>query len=278
MPRRWLRLGVPFGAALLVAGLAGCSTQSYREPDPAPEPAPSVSGASAELTELLSEIATAFGTQDTSGNELIDPDSSVQVAVADLRAQLQLSDQVAAVAAAWAQDWADRDPVAEVDVQVTDARVVGSWQANPLAQVNLAITTTGSPGPTTESEYEYLLSWTGGTLVYLAPLGREDGTVLVDAGVGLRSPTGAVDRFLALVRQSRWEALTRFSAGANSDRTELQVLQSVIEASPELYLVEMPMPTDDGTRRVYAVTGIDQVVAQFSVDVADRTVVFQRTV
>lgn len=278
MPRRWLRLGVPLGAALLVLGLAGCSTQSYREPEPAPEPAPSVSGASAELTELLSEIATAFGTQDTSGNELIDPDSSVQVAVADLRAQLQLSDQVAAVAAAWAQDWADRDPVAEVDVAVSDARVVGSWQGNPLAQVNLAITTTGSPGPTTESEYEYLLSWAGGTLEYLAPLGREDGTVLVDAGVGLGSPTGAVDRFLVLVRQSRWEALARFSAGANSDRTELEVLQSVIEASPELYLVEMPMPTDDGTRRVYTVTGIDQVVAQFSVDVADRTVVFQRTV
>ncbi|WP_147918182.1 hypothetical protein [Ruania zhangjianzhongii] len=277
MPRR-LRIGAPFSAVLLAVGLAGCSTQAYREPEPAPVPAPSVSGASAELTEMLGEIATAFGTRETDGNELIEPDSTVQVAVADLRAQLQLSDQVAAVAAAWAQDWADRDPVAEVDVQVSNARVVGSWHGNPLAQVSLAITTTGSPGPTTESEYEYLLSWTGGTLEYLAPLARDDGAVLVDAGVGLGSPTGAVDRFLDLVGQSRWEALARFSGGANSDRTELEVLQSVIEASPGLSLVEMPMPTDDGTRRVYAVTGIDQVVAQFSVDVPDRTVVFQRTV
>ncbi|HIZ36434.1 MAG TPA: hypothetical protein H9815_11700 [Candidatus Ruania gallistercoris] len=278
MPRLGLRVGAPLGAVLLAVGLAGCATESYREPDPAPEPAPSVSGASAELTELLSEIATAFGTQEQQGNELIAPDSSVQVAVADLRAQLQLSDQVAAVAAAWAQDWADRDPVAEVDVQVQGARVVGSWRGNPLAQATVAVTTTEDPGPTAEHEYEYLVSWRSGTLEYLAPLARQDQTVLVDAGIGLGSSTGSVDRFLDLVRQSRWAALAHFSAGANSDRTELEVLQSVIEASPELHLVEMPAPTDGGARRVYAVTGIDQVVAQFSVDVAERTVVFQRTV
>ena len=278
MPRRGLHLVAPLGAALLAVALAGCSVQSYREPEPPPEPAPSVSGASAEFTELLSEIATAFGTQERQGNELIDPDSTVQVAVADLRTQLQLSDQVAAVAAAWAQDWADRDPVAEVNVEVSDAQVVGSWRGDPLAQMTLTITTTGTPGPTTESEHEYLVSWRDGSLEYLAPLAREDGTVLVDAGIGLASPTGAVRRFLDLVRQSRWDALAHFSAGANSDRTELEVLRSVVEASPELHLVEMPMPADDGTRRVYAVTGIDQVVAQFSVDVPERTVVFQRTV
>lgn len=278
MLRRRLRIGASLGAVLLALGLAGCSPQAYREPEPAPDPAPSVSGASAELTELLSEIATAFGTAEPTGNQLIDPGSSVQVAVADLRAQLQLSDQVAAVAAAWAQDWADRDPVAAVDVQVTDAHVVGSWHGDPLAEVSLVMTTTGSPGPTTESEYEYLLSWSGGTLAYLAPLAREDAAVVVDAGIGLGSPTGAVNRFLDLVRQSRWDALARFSDGVNSDQTELEVLQSVIEASPDRYLVEMPMPADDGTRRVYVVTAIDQVVAQFSVDVPERTVVFQRTV
>lgn len=278
MPRRRLVLGATLSAVLLAVGLAGCSTEAYREPEPPPEPLPSVSSARAEVTELLTEIATAFGTRDSDGNELIDPDSTVQVAVADLRAQLQLSDQVAAVAAAWAQDWADRDPVAEVEVQVADARVVGSWQGNPLAEMTLAVTTTGSSGPTTESEYEYLVSWAGGTLEYLAPLMREDGAVVVDSGIGLASPTGAVDRFLDLVDRSRWDALGRFSGGANSDRTELEVLQSVVEASPELHLVQMPMPTDDGMRRVYAVTGIDQVVAQFSVDVSERTVVFQRTV
>lgn len=278
MPRRRHRVEVPLGAALLAVGLAGCATQAFREPGPPPEPPPSVTGASAELTELLSEIAVAFGTQEPHGTDLIAPDSTVQVAVADLRAQLPMSNQVAAVAAAWAQDWADRDPVAEVAVEVTDARVVGSWQENPLARVQIALTTAEASGPTTESEYEYLVSWQSGTLEYLAPLALEDGTVVVDAGIGLDSPIGSVDRFLDLVRQSRWDALAHFSAGANSDQTELEVLQSVVEASPELYLVEMPMPTDDGTSRVYAVTGIDQVVAQFSVDVAERTVVFQRTV
>lgn len=278
MPRRRPRPGAALGAALLAALLAGCSPQAYRVPGPAPEPVPSVAGPTAELTELLGEVTTAFGTQEPQGNELIRPDSTVQVAVADLRAQLELSDQVAAVAAAWAQDWANREPVAAVDLEVADAQVVGTWQGDPLAQVTVQLEVTEDPGPTTQQEYQYLLAFSGGTLQYLAPASAEHGEMVVDSGVGLASPTGAVRRFLDLVRQSQWPALARFSDGANTDRTELDVFRSVIEAAPDLTLVEMPGRAEDGLRTVYAVTAINQVVAQFSVDTDDRVVVLQGTV
>ena len=67
-------------------------------------------------------------------------------------------------------------------------------------------------------------------------------------------------------------------AESDSIANQRKLLEQYLAARPELHLVEMPAPTDGGARRVYAVTGIDQVVAQFSVDVAERTVVFQRTV
>lgn len=278
MPRRRPRTAALFGAALLSAALTGCSMQAYRALDPPPEPVPSVAAPTAQLTEMLSEVATAFGTQEPRGNQLIDPDSTVQVAVADLRSQLQLSDQVAAVAAAWAQDWADREPVTSVAVEAGDAEVVGTWHGDPLAQVTIDVAVTQDHGPTTQQQYEYVLTWADGTLQYLAPLVTSDGEVVIDSGVGLDSTTGSVQRYLELVRQSQWSALARFSDGQNTDRTELEVLRSVIEASPDMTLVEMPVPADDGTRRVYAVTAINQVVAQFSVDTTERLVVFQRTV
>ena len=276
MPRRHPRTAGPLGAALLVMVLVGCSSQAYRVPDPPPEPAPSVTGPTAQLTEMLSEIATAFGTQEPHGNDLIDPGSTVQVAVADLRSQLQLSDQVAAVAAAWAQDWAEREPVASVELEVTDVEVIASWHGDPLARATIDVAVTQDPGPTTQEQYEYVLSWADGTLQYLAPLVKADSAVVIDSGVGLGSTTGAVRRFLDLVRQSQWSALARFSDGQNTDRTELEVFRSVIEAL-DLTLVEVPWPADDGTRTVYAITAINQVVAQFSVDTTERVVVFQGT-
>lgn len=278
MPRPRPRAGALLTAALLTLALAGCADQAHQLPDPPPEPAPSVTGPTAQLTEMLSEIATAFGMQEPHGNELIRPGSTVQVAVADLRSQLQLSDQVAAVAAAWAQEWANREPVAAVEVEATGAQVVGSWHGDPLARVTIDVAVTQDPGPTTERQYEYVLTWADGALQYLAPLATADGELVIDSGVGLSSATGSVGRFLDLVRQSHWAALARFSDGQNTDRTELEVLASVIEASPDLTLVEMPVTAEDGTRTVYAVTAIDQVVAQFSVDTADRVVVYQSAV
>src|SRR5699024_12318413 len=115
----------------------------------------------------LSWWAPASGPRAPHGSALIAPASTVQVSVAALRSQLQLSDQVAAVAAAWAQDWAEREPVASVDLEVTDVEVIASWHGDPLARATIDIAVTQDPGPTTEEQYQYVLSWADGTLQYL---------------------------------------------------------------------------------------------------------------
>src|SRR5699024_8090975 len=69
MPSRRHGTAGPLGAALLVMVLVGCTSKAYRVPVPPPEPAPSVTGPTAQLTEMLSEIATAFGTQEPHGTD-----------------------------------------------------------------------------------------------------------------------------------------------------------------------------------------------------------------
>lgn len=264
-------------AAALAVTLAGCAPAPYREPGPLPEPVPSVTGPSAELGELLSAVANAFGTRDAPRDELVASGTTIQVAVAELREKLQLSDQVAAVAAAWAQQWAGQAPVTEVEVEVSGGQVVGTWGEDPLARVTVTTAVTGG-GASTQEQYDYLMAWHGGSLERLVPLVVDGGAPVVDTGVGLSSPTGAVHRYLDLVRQSRWDGLASFSAGANTDQTELAVLRSVVEAAGDVTLVEMPMADSEGTRTVFVVTAIDQVIAQFSVDVQNRTVVYHSTV
>lgn len=269
--------GVLAGVGLVLVLLAGCSASAYRAPAELTDDTPSASGAAAQLAQVLEEVANGFGTKGAEHTELVDEDATTEVAVRQLDAALGFSDQVGATVAAWAQHWRNQVPVQQVEVAVDNAEVVGTWQGNPLAQVTVELTTSEVPEQEQSVTFDYGMSWRDGALQWIGPLHQDDGEALVDTGRGLASPTGAANRYLELVRQGNWAALERFSAGANSNRTALEVLGSVIDAAQEVRLVAMPTE-HDGVRSVYAVTGVNHVIAQFSVDLESRTVLYRPTV
>lgn len=271
----WRRVLV--GALIMLVGLAGCAAPSYRAPQDLAGSTPSTSGAVAQLTELLGELASGFGTTDAEAADMVDGTTTVQVAVTRLRDSLGFSDQVSATAAAWAQHWRGQVPAQDIDVAVTDAEVLGTWHHNPVARVSVQVTTSDLPGQEQTRGFEYAMSWADGALQWLGPLAHVDGMIKLDTGVGLASPTGAVQRYLDLVAGGDWAAIGRFSAGTNTNHTELKVLASVIDAARELHLVAMPI-RDGEIWTVYAVTGVNHVVAQFDVDLEATTVVYSPTV
>ena len=264
------------GVAILLL-LVGCAAPAYRAPDDLTGPAPSTSGPTAQLGQLLGELGSAFGTENADAAQIVGKNASIQVAVSKLRDALGFSDQVAATAAAWAQHWSSQAPKRQVQIAVENAQVVGTWHGDPLAHVTVRVTTSDLPGQEQTDSFGYAMVWGDGALQWIGPLTRVDGELMVDTGVGLNSPTGSVQRYLDLVEHGDWQALARFSAGANTNRTELEVLGSVIAAAENLYLVPMPH-REDGVWTVYAVTGVSHVIGQFTVDLDATTVVYRPTV
>ncbi|HLR27912.1 MAG TPA: hypothetical protein VK086_04405 [Ruania sp.] len=272
--RSWRSMLAGVVALLL---LAGCAAPAYRDPGELTGPAPSTSGATAQLAQLLGELGSAFGTENADAAQIVGRDATVQVAVSKLRDALGFSDQVGATAAAWAQHWRSQARMRQVEITVEDAQLVGTWHGDPLAHVTVRVTTSELPGQEETDSFGYAMAWSDGALQWIGPLTRTGGELMVDTGVGLSSPTGAVQRYLDLVEHGDWKALERFSAGANTDRTDLEVLGSVIAAAEDLYLVPMP-DRDDGEWTVYAVTGVSHVIGQFTVDLDATRVVYKPTV
>ena len=265
------------GAVMVLTMVAGCAAPAYRAPDELAGPTPSASGAAAQLSELLGELANGFGTKNADETSIIGDDATVQVAVTQLREALGFSKEVGATAAAWAQHWRTQAPAQQIEIAVSDTQVVGTWQGDPLAQVTVKVTTSEVPGQEDTASFDYAMTWAEGALQWLGRVTRDDGEVMVDTGKGLASPTGAVRRYLELVRHGDWAAIETFSAGANTNQTELEVLASVIDAAKQTHLVPMPMRDDDAWT-VYAVTGVNHVVGQFTVDLDSTTVAYRPTV
>ncbi|QOR69914.1 hypothetical protein IM660_14850 [Ruania alkalisoli] len=287
MPRStpsWRRLGAAMSLTASLGLAAACAPAPVHVLDPAPEPAPGTGTVSADVQALLTEVARAFGTE-AAATDIVSAGAGPAIAASELADALELGDQPTAVAAALAHAWSASGGARQVNVEVLTAEVVGAYRGDPVArlQVDLEVNRAGEPSRVTT--IAYLAAWDGGELTLLVPAQDERGRPVVDSGTGLNSATGAARRFLQLLDRGNWAAIAELSDAQNTDRTELEVLRSVVEDAARIEIVEIipPPPAEDtggeaqAPHTVYAVAGTHQVVGRFAVSVDEREVVYERT-
>ncbi|SEE96257.1 hypothetical protein [Ruania alba] len=277
-------LGAVGLTALLAVG-AGCSPAPTVGLDGAPDPAPPTDAVAEDVSVLLTDVARAFGTNGAP-TDVISDGAGIAIATTELTDALDLGDQPAAVAAGLAHTWSLLPAARQVTVEVITAEVVGTHQGDPVARLDVETEVASAGAPTQVSNVDYLAAWDGGRLTLLTPAGESDGAVALDSGVGLESPTGAVRRYLDLVEAGEWAAVEQLAEGINVDRTALEVLGTTVADAEAVEVVRVVAPEGpdgegapaiEGGQVVYAVSGADQILGRFGVDVAQRLVVYERT-
>ncbi|UFU02339.1 hypothetical protein LQF12_12630 [Ruania suaedae] len=278
----WRRACTAVVLTASLAAMAACAPDPVHPVD-APGGATTSTGAVTEdVVDLLTEVARAFGT-DAAATQIVSGGAAPAIAATELAEALDLGEQPTAVAAALAHAWSAQEEARQVQVEVRSAEIVGAYQGDPVARVRVDTEVNRPDSPTRVTSADYLAVWDGGTLTMLAPWQEEDGRAVVDSGAGLSSPTGAVRRFLQLLEEERWAALADLSGGSSTDRTELEVLRSVVADADRVDLVQVVLPPspeaaeEPDAQVVYAVTSTRQVVGRFVVRVEEREVVYERT-
>ncbi|CAM3522455.1 hypothetical protein OCAE111667_13885 [Occultella aeris] len=258
-------------AVLSLAALAGCANSPTTALGPEPTPAVDPDGATADLQTLLTELYGAFLVSGDDATTIISAGATPTVAVAELDQALELGDQVEAFAAATSAELvrlATQSPTTPtgVSVEITGTTVVGEENSRPVAAVDLITTITQRGGATREAEAEFLIGWGDDGLTAVWALARDGTDIVRDSGIGLNSPTGAVDRFLRLALNEEWEALEQLSGGVNASDTELAVFASVARATTGRYhVLELPQERAGSTHVVYLVGESNQVIGRFEV-------------
>lgn len=262
-----MRAAALAGAAGLLA-VGGCaSADPVTGLDPAAADAADPTAAVADLTTVLTELSLHFLEADAPTG-IVSEGATVDVAVAELAASLDLGDGARDFAAATAFELSSSQetPVAEVEIVPDPATVVGSTDGATVATVEVMERRTPATGPITESSTTYAVVLDGDRLADVRSW--KPG---LDSGVGLDSPTGAVGRFLALVRDGDLDAVSYFSGGINTG-AQVGVLGGLLE-SARTRLVELPQQRLGARWVVYLVDESSRVLGRFEVTLAESTTV-----
>ncbi|WP_420112620.1 hypothetical protein [Pseudactinotalea sp.] len=268
MRARVARAGIA-GALLLLAGCASADPVSSLGPAPADaDPTSPVATLTTLLTEVYAHGLDASATPTT----IVSDGATVDVAVTELTQALDLGEGARDFAAATAFEvgLADDGAVTEVQVVTADPQVVGSRDGMAVATVGVVLSTSRSSGPTTEMSVTYAVVLDGDRLADVEPWAPG-----IDSGVGLGSPTGAVQRFLDLVHGGDLEAARFFSDGTNTD-TQLRVLAQATDGRTTL--TEVPQAQLGSAHVVYALDPDGRVLGRFEVLLSSpATVIYQPT-
>lgn len=268
-----MRAAALVGAAGVLA-VGGCaSADPVTGLDPAAADAADPTAAVADLTTVLTELSRHFldvepADASDAATAIVSDGATVDVAVAELDESLDLGDGARDFAAATAFELSSTAdaPVAEVEIVPDPATVVGSADGGTVATVEVMERRTPATGPITETSTTYAVVLDGDRLADVRSW--KPG---LDSGVGLDSPTGAVDRFLALVRDGDLDAVAYFSGGVNTG-TQVGVLGGLLETA-RTRLVELPQQRVGGLWVVYLVDESSRVLGRFEVTLAETTTV-----
>lgn len=258
------RLTTAVAALLLLTGCASAAPVTELGPAPADAPDPAVQVEA--LTTALTEVYAHFLDASQTPTEIVSDDATVDVAVAELAQALPLGDGARRFLTATAFELGRSQPdgdVTAVTMTPEAPRVVGSHDGEAVATVQMTQQTLRSSGPTTEENVTYALVLDGDSL---ADVRAWSGGL--DSGVGLGSPTGAVLRFLQLVRADDLEAAQFFSGGVNTE-TQLQVLRTL--TGGRVSLLELPQARMGSAHLVYALDEAGRVVGRFEVLIGQET-------
>lgn len=262
---RWLT-----GAAAAALALAACAP-----PSPTTALAPGqIAAADKEAAQTTFVMALEnLGERYLAANpepSLIDADATPDVATHELAQELKLEGQARDFVAALAFDLNRRagetkTRYADLSVEVAKADAYADGDTPVLVlRTRSDGVAGGQDAPTTSEAVDYALSLDGPRILSIQAVTEGDRPAL-DGGVGLHSVTGAVERFLALVRDRDNEAVSTFSGGVNNRPAELEVLRSVLLSTSEYRLVELPSAREGAQHTVYAVADGGGVIGRFLV-------------
>ncbi len=272
---RWVRrllvaFVVPF---LLVACAPSASVVVPSETD---VPQGQVQAQSENVVVLLSDLHENFLRGPDSDARYVSTEATPALATAELNQAIGLGAQAQRFTLATATELTRMDGAGEytdVEFEIRDLTVLGAEGDRVIVQTTVWQQFTPVQGPIFEQSVTYAVGWDGETLVSIEDVVRSGNERGLDGGTGLSSPLGAVDRFVDLVTERDFGAISQFSAGGNVNETTLEVLASVVDSSEAVYGVTLPQETEGSKYVVYLVNASDMVVGRFEVTLSQPTVV-----
>lgn len=271
-PVRWV-LG------LVLLALVACTPAApVTVPEPTAAPEAQIRAQTHAFETLLGELYGHFLVSRDAATEYISLGATPAQGAAELREAIDLGDQAHRFALGTAAELSRQaaastlgEQVSEVELEVRDVDILGEHDGQVIVATTVWQQLTSRRGPTVEETVTYAVGWRGEELASVGAVISDGNLQGLDAGTGLSSPLGAVQRFVELVEDGNLEAITALSGGINDDEIALDVLSSVVQSSESVYAVTLPQHTEGSTYVVYLMNVSEMVIGRFQVDLADPT-------
>lgn len=261
---------------VLAVVLAACTPPApVTVPEPTQAPDAQVQSQARTFEVLLSELYEHFLVSGPGAAQYISSDATPAQAAAELKAAVGLGDQATRFALATGTELARTAAAAttpgrvtEVEFEVRDVEVLGDVDGRLIVATTVWHQRAVRQGPTHEQTVTFAVGWRGEELDSVAEVLSSGSVRGLDSGSGLRSPLGAVRRYVELVEARAFDAVAQLSGGANTDAVALDVLASVVGSSESIFVVALPQATEGSAHVVYLINASGMVIGRFEVKLA----------
>lgn len=267
--------------ALMTTLAAACAPAApVVELDDVEAPPAQVEAGAGTFRVLIADLYTHFLSDEDTQARYISEEATPALAMAELDGAIGLGAQAQRFVVATATEL-DRaasatttaGDIVDVDIELRSTEVLGAHDGRTIVATTLLQRTVSQHGPITEQLVTYAVGWRGEELSSIEAVVGEAGSRGLDARTGLRSPQGAVGRFVELVVAHDYEAIEELSDGENTNTTTLDVLASVVDSAQGTETVTLPQENFGSEHVVYLLNAADMVIGRFEVELATPAVV-----